>query len=225
MQRGAGAASNPCAQARPVRTTCLVAVPPRRARWTVPEWPERVRLAGDARDAGRVPFRSSHGQLRIRPAATGFVAPSRIWPASHPPASGEGPRYGGGRQVTVAGLIDEQRKRNGRTSFVLDDGTARIEVTLFEEAGEPVPRPAGKGRRDTARRQPAFRRFQQCLAHCGASASRCWTRCAKSRRDDWCWPLAPMPARMHPASFLNRLQVGIACLGSRALRSAGALPG
>jgi DNA polymerase-3 subunit alpha len=36
----------------------------------------------------------------------------------------------------VAGLIDEVRKRNGRTSLVLDDDSGRMEVTLFEEQAE-----------------------------------------------------------------------------------------
>ncbi len=36
----------------------------------------------------------------------------------------------------MAGLIDELRKRNGRTSFVLDDSTGRIEVTLFDEQAQ-----------------------------------------------------------------------------------------
>jgi DNA polymerase-3 subunit alpha len=35
--------------------------------------------------------------------------------------------------VSVAGLILEIRKRNNRTSFILDDRTGRIEVTVFEE--------------------------------------------------------------------------------------------
>ena len=35
--------------------------------------------------------------------------------------------------MTVAGLMDEIRKRGQRVSFILDDRTGRIEVTLFEE--------------------------------------------------------------------------------------------
>ena len=49
------------------------------------------------------------------------------------PQAGEGGRFYGGRQATVAGLVLEIRKRGGRTSFVLDDRTGRIEVTLFDE--------------------------------------------------------------------------------------------
>ena len=53
--------------------------------------------------------------------------------SERPPAEGEGARFTGGRQVSAAGLIWELRKRNGRTSFVLDDRTGRIEVSLYEE--------------------------------------------------------------------------------------------
>ena len=39
----------------------------------------------------------------------------------------------GGKPVTVAGLIDEVKKRGPRTILRLDDRTGRLEVTLFEE--------------------------------------------------------------------------------------------
>lgn len=38
------------------------------------------------------------------------------------------------REVTVAGLISDLRKRGNRVSVVLDDDTARMEVSLFSEA-------------------------------------------------------------------------------------------
>ena len=38
------------------------------------------------------------------------------------------------REVTVAGLIVDLRKRGNRVSVVLDDDTARMEVSLFSEA-------------------------------------------------------------------------------------------
>jgi DNA polymerase-3 subunit alpha len=98
----------------------------------LPEWPERIRLAGEREMLGA--FLSGHPMDNYESDLRRLVSSRLVDLAGEPPpASGEGPRYGGGRQVTVAGLIDEQRKRNGRTSFVLDDGTARIEVTLFEE--------------------------------------------------------------------------------------------
>ncbi len=35
--------------------------------------------------------------------------------------------------MTVAGLVLEIRKRGGRTSFILDDRSGRLEVTMFED--------------------------------------------------------------------------------------------
>ena len=48
-------------------------------------------------------------------------------------SGGEGGWRGPGKSVTVAGLVLEIRKRGNRTSFILDDRSARIEVTLFED--------------------------------------------------------------------------------------------
>ena len=45
----------------------------------------------------------------------------------------EAPRFGGGKPVTVAGLIDEVKKRGPRVILTLDDRTGRIEAMLFEE--------------------------------------------------------------------------------------------
>ncbi|MBX5463112.1 MAG: hypothetical protein IRZ28_18735, partial [Steroidobacteraceae bacterium] len=47
---------------------------------------------------------------------------------------GEGYRgFGGGKPVTVAGEINEVRKRGPRTIIMLDDGTGWLEVTLFDD--------------------------------------------------------------------------------------------
>ena len=98
----------------------------------LPEWPERVRLAGEREMLGA--FLSGHPMDNYESDLRRLVTSRLVDLANEPPpTSGAGPRWGGGKQVTVAGLIDELRKRNGRTSFVLDDGTGRIEVTLFEE--------------------------------------------------------------------------------------------
>ena len=45
----------------------------------------------------------------------------------------DGPRFGGGKPVTVAGLIDEVKKRGPRIILKLDDRTGRLEVNLFED--------------------------------------------------------------------------------------------
>jgi DNA polymerase-3 subunit alpha len=98
----------------------------------LPEWTERIRLANERETLGAYlsghPMDLYEGELpRLVSARLGDLARE---PA---PTAGEGPRWSGGRQVTVAGLIDELRKRNGRSSFVLDDRSGRMEVTLFEE--------------------------------------------------------------------------------------------
>jgi DNA polymerase-3 subunit alpha len=99
------------------------------------EWPERVRLAGEREVLGR--FLTGHPIQAFEPELPRLVSARLGDLASEPPpTTGEGARWNGGRQVTVAGLVDELRKRNGRTSFVLDDRTGRIEVTLFEEQAQ-----------------------------------------------------------------------------------------
>ena len=123
----------------------------------LPEWPERVRLAGERETLGAVPHRASHPALRSGAAATGRRRDWRTSSASRRRPQARAPRYSGGRQVSAAGLIYELRKRNGRTSFVLDDRTGRIEVTLFEEQAKQYPRAAGEGCRGAGRGQPALR--------------------------------------------------------------------
>ena len=41
--------------------------------------------------------------------------------------------FGGGKPVTVAGEINEVKKRGPRTILMLDDGTGWLEVTLFDD--------------------------------------------------------------------------------------------
>jgi DNA polymerase-3 subunit alpha len=102
---------------------------------TLPEWPARMRLAGERETLGL--FLSGHPIERFESELQRLVSARLGDLASEPqPAGGEAPRWNGGRQVTVAGLVDELRKRNGRTSFVLDDCTGRMEVTLFDEQAQ-----------------------------------------------------------------------------------------
>jgi DNA polymerase-3 subunit alpha len=101
----------------------------------LPEWPARLRLAGERETLGRFlsghPIASFESELqRLVSARLGDLA------NEPPPVTGDAPRWSGGRQVSVAGLVDELRKRNGRTSLVLDDRTGRIEVTLFDEQAQ-----------------------------------------------------------------------------------------
>jgi DNA polymerase-3 subunit alpha len=96
---------------------------------SLPEWSERERLAGERETLGLFltghPIAEFEQELRQ-------VAPARIADLGGPRPSGE-PRYGGGRNVTVAGLVLEMRRRGSRMTLVLDDRSARIEVSLFED--------------------------------------------------------------------------------------------
>ena len=55
--------------------------------------------------------------------------------AEPPPQTNKGERdYAARREATVAGLIVDVRKRGNRVSVVLDDDTARMEISFFSEA-------------------------------------------------------------------------------------------
>jgi DNA polymerase III subunit alpha len=101
-------------------------------RATLPEWSESQRLSGERETLGL--FLTGHPIARFEADLPRLVSGRLVdFVNEKPPASGEGARYTGGRAISAAGLIYELRKRNGRTSFVLDDRTGRMEVTLFEE--------------------------------------------------------------------------------------------
>ncbi|MEP7311874.1 MAG: DNA polymerase III subunit alpha, partial [Pseudomonadota bacterium] len=98
----------------------------------LPEWNEAQRLAGERETLGL--YLTGHPIARFEKELSRLVTGRLVDLASErPPAAGEGGRYFGGRAVSAAGLIYEIRKRGNRTSFVLDDRTGRIEVTLFED--------------------------------------------------------------------------------------------
>jgi DNA polymerase-3 subunit alpha len=98
----------------------------------LPEWNESLRLAGERETLGL--YLTGHPITRFESELRRLVTGRLVDLISErPPAAGEGGRHFGGRTVSAAGLILEIRKRNNRTSFVLDDRTGRIEVTVFEE--------------------------------------------------------------------------------------------
>ncbi len=105
------------------------AVAPRSRPVEHPEWSETVRLAGERETLGL--YLTGHPIDRFESGLAGLVT-HRIGPLlSDRPM--EPVRFGGGRPVTVAGLIDEVKKRGPRVILILDDRTGRIEVTLFED--------------------------------------------------------------------------------------------
>jgi len=99
------------------------------------EWPERTLLGNEKEALGL--YLTGHPFDAVRADAMAFVDGKLGDIVAEPaPETSSGDRdYGQrGREVTVAGLIVDLRKRGNRVSVVLDDDTARMEVSLFSEA-------------------------------------------------------------------------------------------
>jgi DNA polymerase-3 subunit alpha len=98
----------------------------------LPEWSEAVRLAGERETLGL--YLTGHPLARFESSLARFVS-HRIGDlvSDRPIAGLESGRFSGGKPVSVAGLIDEVKKRGPRVIVTLDDRTGRIEVMLFEE--------------------------------------------------------------------------------------------
>ncbi|HTB65013.1 MAG TPA: DNA polymerase III subunit alpha [Steroidobacteraceae bacterium] len=99
----------------------------------IADFSEAVRLHGERETLGL--YLTGHPIDRFEADLPRFSA-QRIGDliTEKPASSGEGERgFSRGRLVTVAGLVDEIRKRGQRVSIILDDRTGRIEATLFEE--------------------------------------------------------------------------------------------
>jgi DNA polymerase-3 subunit alpha len=99
----------------------------------VPEWSATQRLAGERETLGL--YLTGHPiapyERDLRSFASGrivdFMSERPNGPIDHARA------YMDARSVTLAGLVLEIRRRGPRVSFMLDDRSGRIEVTLFEE--------------------------------------------------------------------------------------------
>jgi DNA polymerase-3 subunit alpha len=104
---------------------------PQRAA-ALPEWSEAVRLAGERETLGL--YLTGHPLRRFEASLARLVS-HRIGDlvGDRPVAGLEPGRFGPGKPVTVAGLIDEVKKRGPRVILTLDDRTGRLEVMLFEE--------------------------------------------------------------------------------------------
>jgi DNA polymerase-3 subunit alpha len=96
------------------------------------EWTEAVRLAGERETLGL--YLTGHP---AKPFAPLLARVASHWIGdlvSERPSPGAEPmRFGGGKLVTVGGLVDEVKKRGPRFILTLDDSTGRLEVTLFED--------------------------------------------------------------------------------------------
>jgi len=99
----------------------------------IADFSEAVRLQGERETLGL--YLTGHPIDRFEADLPRFAA-VRIGEliSEKPTSSGDGERgFSRGRLVTVAGLVDEIRKRAQRVSIILDDRTGRIEATLFDE--------------------------------------------------------------------------------------------
>ncbi|MFL6601010.1 MAG: DNA polymerase III subunit alpha [Steroidobacteraceae bacterium] len=94
-----------------------------------PDWSEAVRLQGERETLGL--YLTGHPIAQFESGLNRFVTHRIGDLISDRPM--ETVRFGGGKTVTVAGLIDEVKKRGPRTILSLDDRTGRLEVTLFED--------------------------------------------------------------------------------------------
>ena len=104
---------------------------------TMSEWPEQVFLGNEKEALGL--YLTGHPFDAVRKDAKFFVDGRLGDLAKEPPpqtASGERDYARGRREVTVAGLIVDVRKRGNRVSVVVDDDTGRMEIALFSEIFE-----------------------------------------------------------------------------------------
>jgi len=96
----------------------------------LPDWSEAVRLQGERETLGL--FLTGHPIAEYERELAGIVS-GRIADVASGRPIGEATRFGGGRPVTVAGLVLEIRRRANRTTLVLDDRSGRLEVMLFDD--------------------------------------------------------------------------------------------
>jgi DNA polymerase-3 subunit alpha len=110
----------PAADARPVEVDVQ------------PDWTDALRLAGERDTLGL--YLTGHPIAEYEHELATIVSGRIAEVGGAKPVGGnEGGWRGPGRSVTVAGLVLEIRRRANRTSFVLDDRSGRIEITLFED--------------------------------------------------------------------------------------------
>jgi DNA polymerase III subunit alpha len=97
------------------------------------DWSEAQRLAGERETLGL--FLTGHPITPYEPDLK-FLVSARLSEVGGPkpaaPVDGER-RWSAGKATTVAGLVLEIRRRPNRVTLILDDRSARLEVSLYEE--------------------------------------------------------------------------------------------
>jgi DNA polymerase III subunit alpha len=99
----------------------------------LPDWSEAQRLAGERETLGL--FLSGHPITPYEPDLK-FLVSARLADVGgpRPPTPIDGVRtWSAGKPATVAGLVLEIRRRPNRVTLILDDRSARLEVSLYEE--------------------------------------------------------------------------------------------
>jgi DNA polymerase-3 subunit alpha len=99
----------------------------------VQDWSEAERLAGERETLGL--FLSGHPITPYEPDLK-FLVSARLADIGgpKPAAAPDGARsWSAGKPATVAGLVLEIRRRPNRVTLILDDRSARLEVSLYEE--------------------------------------------------------------------------------------------
>jgi DNA polymerase III subunit alpha len=96
-----------------------------------PDWSEAQRLGGERETLGL--YLTGHPIARVEQHLSRLVSHRIGDLLGERPFIQTSRGFTPGRAVTVAGLIDEIRKRGTRVSVSLDDRSGRIEVTLFDE--------------------------------------------------------------------------------------------
>jgi DNA polymerase-3 subunit alpha len=102
------------------------------AHGTVADWTESQRLAGERETLGL--YLSGHPITPYEPDLK-FLVSARLVDVGGPkPVTAPGERgWSHGKPATVAGLVLEVRRRPNRVTLILDDRSARLEVSLYEE--------------------------------------------------------------------------------------------
>jgi DNA polymerase III subunit alpha len=98
----------------------------------VTDWSEAQRLSGERETLGL--FLSGHPITAYEPDLR-LLGVTRLADAGgpKPPVPEGGRSWSAGKAATVAGLVLEIRRRPNRVTLILDDRSARLEVSLFEE--------------------------------------------------------------------------------------------
>jgi DNA polymerase-3 subunit alpha len=96
----------------------------------VPDWSDSVRLAGERETLGL--YLTGHPIAEVEQELRQLV-PLRITDLGGPRPAADARGFGGGRNVTVAGLVLEIRRRGPRMTLLLDDRSGRMEVSLFDD--------------------------------------------------------------------------------------------